>query len=312
MHSFVVSADTFDVIQAQGPDVVRFLQGQLTCDVAALPANSQIYGACCNNKGRVIAGFTLVRVEAIYYLCMARGLGALLIDALRKYLPFYKCELILAATGHQLLAVAGVHAEQMEKFAGLHTLAAGSALAQDSGWLCKLEGAGARGLWWCNHSQSDIKTIVNELPAGTLEQWECLGLLAGHYPLRQADCGVFTPQELNYDQNGYISFSKGCYTGQEIVARMHYRGKPKKQLYLVKLAQAVTADMLDQQHDVTDRQNQSLGHCRLTRSDGNLHLALIELATDYAGDFGALRLAQVPVVAGCAFESKVIQFSHFS
>ena len=54
--------------------------------------------------------------------------------------------------------------------------------------------------------------------------------------LQSEASALYTPQELNYDQLGHISFTKGCYTGQEIVARMHYRGKAKKRLYLLEIS----------------------------------------------------------------------------
>ncbi len=306
MHSFVVGAGAFDVVQVQGPDAARFLQGQLTCDVNTLADNSRVYGACCNNKGRVIAAFVLVRVADIYYLCMPRGLGEVLVTALRKYVPFYRCDLMLAADSHQLLAIAG--SDQIAHFAGVAALEAGQAVLRTSGWLCNLEAEPARALWWCSVGQAMPNDATT---AGSLEQWETLALLDGHYPFRQNDSGLFTPQELNFDLNGYVSFSKGCYTGQEIVARMHYRGKPKKQLFLAKLAQPATFAEGDTLLPVTDTQNHTLGSCRLQRSCGNLHLALIEMPADFSGNSGELKIADSLITASCAFEPKVIQFSHF-
>src|SRR5690606_25599850 len=65
--------------------------------------------------------------------------------------------------------------------------------------------------------------------------WEELEMLDGHFPFTPGDSELFTPQELHLDRAGYVSFSKGCYTGQEIVARMHYRGKAKRQLFLLEV-----------------------------------------------------------------------------
>ena len=309
MHNFVVGADNFDVVQAQGGDVVRFLQGQLTCDVTALADNSLVHGACCNNKGRVLAGFVLVRCGEVYFLCMPRGLGAVLIEALRKYLPFYKCQLTLVADGYQLLAIAG--ADVIARLTGAEILANGHSLQLDGGWLCKMEAPPERALWWCNKALQETTHALGAPSTGTLAQWETLALLSGHYPFHTQDTGLYTPQELNYDQNGYVNFAKGCYTGQEIVARMHYRGKPKKQLYLVQLAQAPAYSDDKQSFRVTDDRGQTMGSYRLGRSCGSLHLALIEMTAEFAGHFGALRVQDSPVLTGCLFASKVIQFSHF-
>jgi len=309
MHNFVVGADNFDVVLAQGADVVRFLQGQLTCDVAALADNSLTHAACCNNKGRVIAGFVLVRCGDIYYLCMARGLGAVLVAALGKYLPFYKCQLSIASDSQQLLGIAG--ADMIGRLADSEILATSHSRQMDTGWLCKMDSQPELALWWCNNTPQTITNALGSPNMGTLEQWETLALLNGQYPFQVHDTGLYTPQDLNYDQNGYVNFAKGCYTGQEIVARMHYRGKPKKQLYLVQLAQAPTADNDKLALAVTDDQGMTLGNCRLSRSCENLHLALIEMTTEFAGHFESLRVLESPVLGGCLFAPKVIQFSHF-
>ncbi|MCB1733271.1 MAG: tRNA-modifying protein YgfZ, partial [Halieaceae bacterium] len=71
--------------------------------------------------------------------------------------------------------------------------------------------------------------------------WEASLIRAGVPRIAAATSGEFIPQMLNYDLTGQVSFSKGCYTGQEVIARMHYRGKPKRRLYLASLTQGELA-----------------------------------------------------------------------
>ena len=80
-------------------------------------------------------------------------------------------------------------------------------------------------------SESNLDDVLpaSVLP-GVQEHWQSEALRDGHYALEADDSEKFTPQTLNYDTTGLVSFSKGCYTGQEIVARLHYKGKAKKRI----------------------------------------------------------------------------------
>ena len=64
------------------------------------------------------------------------------------------------------------------------------------------------------------------------EEWLAFRLSRGVARIEEQSVGEYLPQDLNYDLKGYIDFDKGCYTGQEIIARLHYRGKPKRRLSL--------------------------------------------------------------------------------
>lgn len=282
MYSFIVDPACFDVVIAQGLDAERLLQGQLTCDVVALTDGGQGYGACCNNKGRVIAAFTIVRFSDTFYLCMAKGVGDIFITALKKFLPFYKCTLTLSDASHRLVAAAGVNVDKVSSLAGLTgPVAPGQATRAEEGWFCQLEGTEPRCLWWCNRSEEEIASLVGHNgQSNGLESWEALALLAGHFPFHPTDSELYTPQELHYEQNGYVSFSKGCYTGQEIVARMHYRGKQKKQLFLLRLQSAELAS--PSSISLQDKAGSSVGHSMLTRHLSPDVLALIQLPLEFA------------------------------
>jgi folate-binding protein YgfZ len=164
---------------------------------------------------------------------MAAGLGAVFLSALKKYLPFYKCSMQMS--GQTLYALAG---EGVQKALSMTDVAAEAStstqvLGTADGWLCLLDAAGPRALLLTTRSLQEVQALLHPVGQGSVAEWEAVSMLAGHYPFRATDAEQFTPQELSYDRNGYVSFSKGCYTGQEIVARMHYRGKLKKQLYLI-------------------------------------------------------------------------------
>lgn len=231
MHSFYLPPGNLDLIAVTGPDAAKLLQGQLTCDVDALPDPGFTRGALCNNKGRVFATFLLVRNGPAYYLVLSKGLGAILLAAVKKYLPFYKSELREMANefcsgvvGATTLAELGLEAPALPPHGACATL--------KEGWICHLD-QGQQQYLVCTHQPLEVPARTK---LGSLEDWLACGLHSGQFPFVSGDQEKYTPQEIHLDRHGYISFTKGCYTGQEIVARMHYRGKMKKLLFLLEAA----------------------------------------------------------------------------
>ena len=308
MHSFFVDPGCFDVVVVQGQDAERFLQGQLTCDVENLTDCTQSYGTCCNNKGRVIAAFLIMHLGESFYLCMSKGVGPLFVGALRKFLPFYKCSMALADDR----GIVALHGDAVEAAMTLANMPSGDCrigqvIPTQDGWFCLIDGAEPRALWYCKTNSDEIAGILRYAPQGNeLEMWEAMGMLAGHFPFSASDVERHTPQELHYDQNGYVSFSKGCYTGQEIVARMHYRGKHKKQLFLVVLR---PADTSIKTLSLLDVDGSSLGDSLVIRKIDSLLLALVELPSSFVASAEGLRSSNGAVVAVHSFNRTVIQLA---
>lgn len=235
MQSFYLPPGTLELVIVSGADAAKLLQGQLTCDVDAIADPGFARGALCNNKGRVLVTFILVRQEQDFYFVLNEGLSILLMQSLKKYLPFYKCEMRLSE-GTVIGAVGRATASAL---AGTDALPeAGQCARLRDGWICNLD---AEQQQYVVH-----RPAVTEHPAGltpgSTTQWLISGLPSGQFPFTASDSEQYTPQELHLDRNGYVSFTKGCYTGQEIVARMHYRGKQKKLLHLIVTDSAVSPD----------------------------------------------------------------------
>lgn len=211
------------LIEASGPDVERFLQGQFTCDVARQSVGTSQLGACCNNKGRMIALFRLLRVDPNRYLLrLPRETGEVLIEHLRKFQVFFKCEMSLlndsAVWGRFLdgeslpTGIDGCHSVAIE-----HT-----DLPREELWL--------------PHADSGTNVSAHATRADSDNAWWAAEFQEGRARVSPATSGLFIPQTLNLGTLGGISFQKGCYTGQEIVARTHYLGKLKKVLRLLESA----------------------------------------------------------------------------
>lgn len=269
MHSFYLPPGKLDLIAVTGPDAIRLLQGQVTCDVGAVPDPGFTRGALCNNKGRVLATFILVHCDATLYLVMSEGLGAVLTQTLKKYLPFYKCE--LRAADGAVIGIAGDHA--VATITGTAPPASGTSARTESGWICCLDSA--RQLYIAYGRE--LPPIPAELVAGSDADWFVAGLPSGLFPFTAGDVEKYTPQDLHLDRNGYVSFTKGCYTGQEIVARLHYRGKLKKLLFLL---QADSALSPPEPVEILDGANQVIGaSLRVFHVRGRLYV-LAQLPAD--------------------------------
>lgn len=222
---YFLTADDVDVLLLKGADATRFLQGQVTADVEALAIGACTPAAALTHKGRAYALFWLLKRDAeTYVLVLNSGVGEVLTTQLRKYLPFYKCQFTKELDGEFLLTV-------------------GAELREGEHLACVLGEAPHTVAYWLP-TGSDLSGLTAGLTRGDARRWLTDAVLLGHFPFTPADAELYTAAELNLDAHGYVSYEKGCYTGQEIVARMHYRGKVKKQLYRLELADLVDADNL--------------------------------------------------------------------
>lgn len=208
------------ILAVAGADATRFLQGQLTCDVAALEAGSSTLGARCNPKGRMQSSFRLLkRSEQEYLLTMSADVLAAQQQDLAKYAAFFKVSLT-EVTGHWLrLGLWGENPQPVLTAAsadGAITLAAGD-------WSFEI---------WLPAGQTALanRLISLAVPAAPAD-WQLQLIRLGIGQVRAQTRESFIPQMLNLQQHGGVSFRKGCYTGQEIVARMQYLGKLKRRMF---------------------------------------------------------------------------------
>jgi tRNA-modifying protein YgfZ len=238
MESFFTLLDSQDLLQISGEDSEKFLQGQLTCDLDKLPPWHCQLGAACNTKGRVYSSFRLLRTENAYYLAMQSGIGEITKKSLDKYIPFYKAEMTDASQHYKRFGLAGKQAKQEieKRVSGLPDI--GQAIEVNGDILVNLSGDMPRFEIWLSQEPGPLADVSSELIQEDISQWQALDLENGIILINKEDTEHYTPEELNMDLADFISWDKGCYTGQEIVARMHYRGKAGKRLYKVVLEHA--------------------------------------------------------------------------
>ncbi|REG82841.1 YgfZ/GcvT domain-containing protein [Marinomonas pollencensis] len=212
------------ILRIQGSDAKKLLQGQTSCDMTKLSADHALYGAICSIKGRIISNFYAVQVEEDILLIMNEALLETTLNQLKKYAVFFKAELNLASDDYTV---------QTEFSAATSTEVPDALIEQ-------LPTETEQGSIQLTISEFPSKASIRLLPNSQAQsetakapaQAELLSLLTARPLINAEHSEEVLPQWLNMQRTGGISFTKGCYTGQEIVARMQYRGKSKKQLAL--------------------------------------------------------------------------------
>lgn len=226
---------TLELIRVSGADAETFLQGQVTCDMREVAAGAIRLGAHCNIKGRVQASFHALRQEgADFLLLVPQGQGEPTRAALAKYAMFSKATLSLETGWGALALPGGAPAVTGPRWG--EPPAEGQCSESDAGVLANL---GQRGLLVLT-PQDQAASLLQALEDGGLtlvgdNVWWLLQLQAGVGQIVPAQSEAWIPQEINYDLVNGVNFKKGCYKGQEIVARIHYRGQTKVRARLLEI-----------------------------------------------------------------------------
>lgn len=231
------------LLELEGPDCATFLQGQLTCDINQTTMGHAQLAACCDLKGRAVASFLVFKYSDAHVnlYCPADVLDNLH-QHLHKYAVFSKVTLT-AKPQASLRVDEQPNSDKAFKLTGReHAL-----------WLTPCEGHGDAALW-------DTWLLQNGL---------CF--------VNQALSGRLIPMMLDYDRLNGINFEKGCYLGQEVIARAHYRGQVKRHLYRANLD---CSNDIRIGSDITDAETgQALGLvalCGLNESDRTDGLVVIQ------------------------------------
>ncbi len=232
---FVTMLPQTGMLVIEGSDAATFLQGQLSCDLGRVNLTSACRGVHCTPKGRAIASFILCQGSTQLYNCLLpySALPALQ-QSLAKYVVFSKAQLLDATDGWAVFGLAGTSARDFIQRYGGGALPAGplSRASFNAGYCLQLEGLSPRYLVALPRSDAGSfwQACSGELAIADSAAWELLDIRQGIGNIVAGTSEVFIPQMLNLDKLDAISFRKGCYTGQEVVARAHYRGAVKRRM----------------------------------------------------------------------------------
>ena len=214
------------VIRAAGEDAASFLQGQLTQDVLGLSLSEARLAAFCNAKGRMQASFIVFKRsdQEILLLCSRDILPATL-KRLSMFVMRAKARLMDASDEFRLLGLVGIATELIAAC----VRPAWAKVDIDTASIVFLpSSAGQARALWC----APVAEPVPALPRLDINIWHWLAVQSGIAMISQPIFEAFVPQMLNYESVGGVNFKKGCYPGQEIVARSQFRGTLKRRAYL--------------------------------------------------------------------------------
>ena len=214
------------VIRVAGVDAATFLQGQLTQDVLQASLHEARLAAFCNAKGRMQASFVVFKrsPEELLLVC-SRDLLATTLKRLSMFVLRAKAQLSDATSEFSLIGLMGdaVAAQGADGRQTWSTTNNGQANV-----VVLPSGAGVVRAFWC----APVGTALPDGPAITPQAWAWVSVRSGVAMLTQPIFEAFVPQMLNYESIGGVSFKKGCYPGQEVVARSQFRGTLKRRAYL--------------------------------------------------------------------------------
>lgn len=227
------------LIAVRGPDAVAFLQGQVTNDLRELSATHTQLSSHCSPKGRILASFRVIQADDGLWLSLPRVQIPALLKRLRMFLLRSQATLTDISDELICLGVIGEPAAPVlrAQFGELPELD-GALVRADAGALIRIPGTpprwqviapvgAARDLWLA------LAPMAGEADQG---RWTLADIRAGLPTVLPETVEAFVPQMLNLQLIDGVSFHKGCYCGQEVVARMQYLGKLKRRMYHASVA----------------------------------------------------------------------------
>ena len=253
-----------------GEGAFDLLQGQITSDMDKVTAHQLCLGALCNIKGRVESSFIVIKKPQTKDTFLLIGDRAVLKETeeiLKKYSPFYKLKMRLN-DNYKFIAInenflsdtfpdtdLNLNVQQQGEFLRMHYLKKKyHLLLLNAGYTC--------------FKDFEISNDLNE--------WERDNIINEDFNIKSGDTNKYTPHELGYHQTNRIDFEKGCYTGQEIVARMHYRAKKLPRLLTKSVGKNETISS-----EVFDEEGKKIGSLLSTAQELDTTLCLLSMNKNY-------------------------------
>jgi folate-binding protein YgfZ len=216
------------LIEITGEQGRSFIQGQVTTDITSLGTNEWKWGAHCDPKGKMLASFRTFAVGDSLFMLLPKSALSLDLPHLQKYAVFSKAELADVSDDYHIIGIAGAEAQAFatEHFGDvsqtLNLVEQGVIIRDGDRFIAIIESAAA-------------ETIINQSGQTLFDAsaWQALEIKAGYPNIDAAHSGQYVAQMCNLQAINGISFTKGCYMGQETIARMKYRGGNKRALYIL-------------------------------------------------------------------------------
>lgn len=283
------------LVAVRGDDAVGFLQGQLSNDIRELSDTHVQWSSHCSQKGRMLANFLVMRVGDTIYLQLPAERIPDLLKRLRMFV--LRSRVTLEDVGDELvrMAIAGDCAAEALRSRGLPVpehenglaCADGLTLIRLPGPIPRIEIIGppeSLGEHW-------NALLTGATPANT-DAWTLMDIRAGIPSIYNQTADAFVPQMANMQLIDGVSFHKGCYTGQEVVARMQYLGKLKRRMYLAEVESETAPRPGDALFSPESSSQQGGGTVVMASPVGTGRYELLVVVEIKAAESGEVRLAE--------------------
>ncbi len=267
----LIKLEHLSILEINGKGSFELLQGQITSDMEKVSLDNCVLGSICDIKGRVVSSFITsknVKENNSFFLVGETKALVATKTVLEKYQPFYDCSLRLRKDIKFYAIEEGclisdfsesnldISSQNHDSFFRLHYLEKKYHL------IAFIESEEFKGY-----------NITNDkLP------WELDEIINQNFEITSKVINKFTPHELGYHLNTRIDFEKGCYTGQEIVARMHYRAKKLPEI-IVRSTNKEVKDLMK----VYDKDNKAVGLILSCTKTDNNYQCLLSMNKNYSG-----------------------------
>ncbi len=252
----------FTVFSVTGADASNFLQGQLTQDMELVTENQAVLSAYCSPKGRVLGSFLIWKSastenEPVFKFLVRADIAEMLLKRLRMYVMRSK-----VVFTQETLDIKGIWSSSIEELGkrlelDLKQIPAWRVASKDGCIWIALPDVANNKRFLCIYdpqagNQAGFCSLLNHQDTA---QWDALEILSGTPWIEKNNQELFIAQSINFDVINGISFTKGCYPGQEVVARSHYRGTLKRRMAIGIVNNATDPETWQPGKDVFDAQD---------------------------------------------------------
>jgi len=291
LHTGLIICDLshHGLISVDGEDAADFLQGQLTNDVRDVSLSHSQLSAYCTHKGRMLANFRLFKRADSYYMQLPQSLLETILKRISMFILMSKVSIKDSSNSLVKIGISGPTAnEQLAKF--ISDLPSETDDCTQANGYTIIKCAGAIPRYEIFGELEAIKTLwghldVNAALAGA-SAWETLDILAGIPTITPETSEAFVPQMTNMHVINGVNFQKGCYTGQEVVARMQYLGKLKRRMFKIQIETSDTVLAGDKLFCKDSKSGQGTGQIINAQVDANggiVALAVIDITDAESG-----------------------------
>lgn len=251
--------------EVSGEDAQSFLQSQFTNDVNAINATQGQLTSYCTPKGRMIAIFYICQWLDSYYLIIPEEIASAMMQRIKMYIMRAKVVILDRSDQLPINALFGQQAEQTLEQLDYHAPQQDYQTSSFDGGCCmRIPGIVPRYILLGDEqlsnelrqaASSDNLSIHTSSP----EYWQWLDIMSGIPMIYSGTQEAFVPQMMNLELISGVSFSKGCYPGQEVVARLHYLGNANRRMYRIGSSEKIAIKTGDDIYASDSEKNQAIG-----------------------------------------------------